>query len=204
MKTKVIIMSEDTKKILQKFFVKLRNNVNATAIYREVWGLTQFDRESIIAQKTNTEAVDKLVDIIGSRSTRSFVSFVDALKKHGHTEIADKILLEAKQNYPHIHRALHSVLVLPTATVPPSSNTQCSQTKKCVENQAYSNSQVSSFLKMLIRFVCFSLQQTNKCLPSYNLHDYPSRAPEITPVLCVVRVAEFLFFCVLFYVSAVC
>ncbi|XP_071153005.1 uncharacterized protein [Mytilus edulis] len=144
-------MSEDTKKILQKFFVTLRNNVNATAIYREVWGLTQFDRESIIAQKTNTEAVDKLVDIIGSRSTRSFVSFVDALKKHGHTEIADKILLEAKQNYPHIHRALHSVLVLPTATVPPSSNTQCSQTKKCVENQAYSNSQTTPNVRNNIR-----------------------------------------------------
>ncbi|XP_063422363.1 uncharacterized protein LOC134706924 [Mytilus trossulus] len=137
-------MSEDTKKILQKFFVTLRNNVNATAIYREVWGLTQFDRESItITQKTNTEAVDKLVDIVGSRSTRSFVSFVDALKKNGHTEIADNILLEAKQNYPHIHRALHSVLVLPTATVPPSSNTQYNQTKKCVENQAYSNAQTT-------------------------------------------------------------
>lgn len=193
-------MSEDTKKILQKFFVTLRNNVNATAIYREVWGLTQFDRESItITQKTNTEAVDKLVDIIGTRSTRSFVSFVDALKKHGHTEIADNILLEAKQNYPHIHRALHSVLVLPTATVPPSSNTQCNQTKKCVENQAYSNSQVSSFLKMLIRLVSFSLQQTNKCLPSNHLTTLPEHL-KLPPFFCRIRVAQFLFFCVLFCV----
>ncbi|XP_052095113.1 uncharacterized protein LOC127730653 [Mytilus californianus] len=132
-------MSEDTKKILQKFYVTLRNNVNATAIYREVWGLTQFDRELITAQRTNTEAVDKLVDIVGSRSTRSFVSFVDALKKHDHTEIADAILVEAKQNYPQIHR----VLVTPTATVPPSSNTQSNPTTKCVDNQAYNNSQTT-------------------------------------------------------------
>ncbi|CAC5379781.1 unnamed protein product [Mytilus coruscus] len=134
-------MSEDTKKILQKFYVTLRNNVNATAIYREVWGLTQFDRELITAQRTNTEAVDKLVDIVGSRSTRSFVSFVDALKKHDHTEIADTILAEAKQNYPQIHRVLGTVLVLPTATVPPSSNMQSNPTTKCVDNQAYNNSQ---------------------------------------------------------------
>ncbi|XP_076094079.1 uncharacterized protein LOC143064832 [Mytilus galloprovincialis] len=137
-------MSEDTKKILQKCFVILRNNVNATAIYREVWGLNQFDRESIIAQKTNTEAVDKLVDIVGSRNTRSFVSFVDALKRHGHTEIADTILLEAKQNYSHIHRALDTVHILPTAKVLPSSNTQCNQTTKFVDNQAYNNSQTTS------------------------------------------------------------
>ncbi|VDI03010.1 Hypothetical predicted protein [Mytilus galloprovincialis] len=113
---------EDTKKILQKFYVNLRNNVNATAVYREVLGLSQFDRELIIAQRTNTEAVDKLVDIVGSRSTRSFVSFVDALKKHDHIEIVDNILLVAKQNYPQIHR----VLVTPTATVTPS-NTELTQ-----------------------------------------------------------------------------
>ncbi|CAG2216442.1 unnamed protein product [Mytilus edulis] len=124
---------EDTKKILQKFYVTLRNNVNATAVYREVLGLSQFDRELIIAQRTNTEAVDKLVDIVGSRSTRSFVSFVDALKKHDHIEIVDNILLVAKQNYPQIHR----VLVTPTATVPPSSNTHSCPC--VVDNQASQN-----------------------------------------------------------------
>ncbi|XP_071157520.1 uncharacterized protein [Mytilus edulis] len=134
-------MSEDTKKILQKCFVTLRNNVNATAIYREVWGLTQFDRESIIAQKTNTEAVDKLLDIVGSRSTRSFVSFVDALKKHDHTEIADHIVIEAKQNYPQIHRVLVTVLVMLTATVPPFSNTQYNPGGYILNNHVYTRSQ---------------------------------------------------------------
>ena len=107
----------DTNKLLRKFYVDLRKSINALEISRAVFGLTTIDLEQIESREKNegnSLAVDKLLDIVGRKSARTFVSFVQALRNYEFDDWADKITEEAKRNFPNIHKDL-----LPTATIKP-------------------------------------------------------------------------------------
>lgn len=110
-------MSDHTKQLLRTFFERLRD-VNPKEIYGLIDGLTQFDREEIRSEKNNILAMDKLVEAVGKRNTRTFVSFVNALRKHGHEDIANDIVAEAKcRNFQNLYRAL-----VPIAAISPSTH----------------------------------------------------------------------------------
>ncbi|XP_063422351.1 uncharacterized protein LOC134706914 isoform X2 [Mytilus trossulus] len=118
--------SDDIKMILRKFYVVLRTNVQPSAVTPIIEGLTVFDQQQIQATTKMDGAMlgnDKLLDTLGRRTTRTFLSFVTVLKEYNQ-DIACEIIQYAKDHFPNIHTSIlnferhHNQI--PSATVKPS------------------------------------------------------------------------------------
>ncbi|VDI37063.1 Hypothetical predicted protein [Mytilus galloprovincialis] len=118
--------SDDIKMILRKFYVALRTNVDPSAVTPVIEGLTVFDKQQIQATTRMDGAMlgnDKLLDTLGRRTTRTFLSFVTVLKEYN-LEIANEIMQYAQDHFPNIHTSIRNFErhhnQIPSATVKPS------------------------------------------------------------------------------------
>ncbi|XP_052095112.1 uncharacterized protein LOC127730652 isoform X2 [Mytilus californianus] len=118
--------SDDIKMILRKFYIALRTNVTPCAVIPVIDGLTVFDRQQIQATaKMDGDMLgnDKLIDTLGRRTTRTFLSFVTVLQEYNH-DLAFEIIQYTRNYFPHIHTSIQNFQQhhnqIPSATVRPS------------------------------------------------------------------------------------
>lgn len=118
--------SDDIKMILRKFYVALRTKVDPSAVTPVIDGLTVFDMQQIQATTKMDGAMlgnDKLLDTLGRRTTRTFLSFVTVLKEYNR-ELAYEIMQYTHNHFPHIHTSIQNFErhhnQIPSATIKPS------------------------------------------------------------------------------------
>lgn len=172
--------SDDIKMILRKFYVVLRTNVDPRAVTPIIEGLTVFDKQQIQATTNMDGAMlgnDKLLDTLGRRTTRTFLSFVTVLKEYNQ-EIAYDIMQYAQDHFPNIHTSIRNFErhhnQIPSATVKPSvasgsdaQNYPLSESHSIHQRTTFSQrpdagSQVVIFCFRIVSFMLYNFQI---CIP---------------------------------------
>ena len=125
------MISDDIKEIINKFYISLRSIVHPQDITPIIDGLTEFDRQQIAATTKNDGLMvgnDKLFEIHGRRTARSFASFVTHLRD-SNSELVEDIIQYTRTHFQHIHRSIQNYQKEqspPSATVRPSLATNSS------------------------------------------------------------------------------
>lgn len=128
------MICDDIKEIIKKFYISLRSIVHPQDITPIIDGLTEFDKQQIAATTKNDGLMvgnDKLFEILGRRTTRSFASFVIHLRE-SNSELAENIIQYTRTHFQNIYRSIENYekeQSLPSATVRPLSTNSSSDTR---------------------------------------------------------------------------
>ena len=110
---------------IQKLHPSLSSIVHPQDITPIINGLTEFDRQQIAATTKNDGLMvgnDKLFEILGRRTARSFASFVTHLRD-SNSELVEDIIQYTQEHVQQIHRSIQNYekeQSLPSVTVGPS------------------------------------------------------------------------------------